>query len=57
MPDHLRSVAPSVRPTSPRPYGERPPAREVRPEDDAQVKLAICILIIAAVLYVVSIAT
>ncbi|NGM37338.1 MULTISPECIES: hypothetical protein [Methylobacterium] len=43
-----------------RAFDRRAPARtgsDLPPADDAQVKLAICILVIAAVLYVVSIAT
>lgn len=54
MSDHLRSAALTVRLKSRRLHEERPSEREVRPDVDAQVKMAICILVIASVLYVVS---
>lgn len=54
MSDHLRSAVPTVRQKSRRLHEEQPSSRAVRPDDDAQVKMAICILVIAAVLYVVS---
>lgn len=47
MSDHLRFAVPAVRLKSRRPH-------EGRPDDDAQVKMAICILVIASVLYIVS---